>query len=111
MKVYSPPADIPLPDPTVPISEYRQQVEQYTATLKGMLLEAGFTGPNTGRIYSTPRGDGYANYMFADAPRQSCLIHMQHGDAWHDPDMAFLPKKEVLKRIALQEKRPSIFRS
>ena len=111
MKVYGVPEELPAPE--IDFQNYnpkavKQAEEQHEKDLVDFLKSYGYTGPNTGRIYSTARGDGYANYMFADAGRQSVLIHLPYGDGWHDPDVEFIPKREILKRIAQREAQPTL---
>ena len=111
MKVYGVPEEVPLAE--IDYSNYDPKAvyeaeKQHEKDLVSFLKSCGYTGPNTGRIYSTPRADGYANYMFADAGRQSVLIHLPYGDSWHDPDVEFIPKREILKRIAQREARPTL---
>lgn len=89
----------------------RKKGEDGIVELKQWLLENGFTGPNTGELVSFGVGDGYATYMFADAGRRSCLIHMNMGmyGEYHYNDVQFLPKAEILKRINQQKKMKAIF--
>lgn len=106
MQIYSHDDAITPPDITrIPPTEFKAAFKTYTDQVKQWLISQGYTGPNTGRIYSTPVGDGYANYMFADKGRQSALILLKYADGYHDPDVKFIPKKTILERITLWEKR------
>jgi hypothetical protein len=112
MKVYSCPDELPAPEPDYRNPDWtahEKAEEAHAERLADWLRARGYTGPMTGKQYSTPRADGFARYMYADAPRKACLIHLPYGDAWHDPDVAFLPKAEVLRRIVLQDKRAAFF--
>lgn len=110
MKVYSLPKELPY---EVDYTNYdfkvvEQKEKDHQESLKNWLIESGMSGPNTGRIYSTPRADGYANYMFADGGATCFLIHLPYGDGWHDPDVQYIPKKEILKRMDQMELRPKL---
>ena len=89
----------------------RAQEDEHRTALKARLVEMGYKGPHTGEILRVPFADGAAQYMFADAKRQSCLIHLPYGDAWNSPDVRFLPKTEVLRRIAAERKLAAFFAS
>ncbi len=78
-------------------SETRRE-EQHIADLAQWLRQNGYAGPNTGRTLSVPRADGYARYMYADG-RTPCLVHLPYGDGWEAPDVKYLPKAEVLRRL------------
>lgn len=101
MKVYGCPDDVPWVDPDFrnydPAAETAREIAHLDA-LKAWARSAGYTGKHTGEEFRTPRADGYARYMLCDGPR-SCLIQLPYGDAWHDPNVEFLPKREILKRI------------
>lgn len=101
MKVYSCPAEVPWAETDYinydPAKEASRELE-HMIKLKEWLIQAGYTGKYTGEVLSEPRGDGYANYMMADG-KKSCLIHLPYGDAWDCPNVEFLPKAEVIKRI------------
>ncbi len=43
--------------------------------------------------------DGYALYMFADAGAKSVLVHLPYGDGYDYPDVRYIPKTEVLRRM------------
>lgn len=110
MKVYACPEECPTPQ--IDYSNYDHdketaREEKHTKELKEWLIEAGYKGPHTGKIYSTPIADGAALYMVADAKRgsglSSCLIHLEYGDAYNDPDVGFLPKAEIIRRIKSRE--------
>ena len=101
MKVYSLPKELTPPEPDYLNTSWDEQMreeEAHKETVKQWLIDEGFTGKNTGGILQMPMGDGYAMYMLAEGSK-SCLIHLPYGDAWHSPDVEFLPKKEVLTRI------------
>lgn len=112
MKVYSCPASIP--EPTYDYGNYSTEKmfeaeRQHSAKLKTWLKASGYAGANTGKIYSTPAGDGYAQYMYADRGAQSALFHLPYGDAWHAADVQYVPRAEILKRIKQQETWPQMF--
>lgn len=111
MKVYSIPEELAATVPNfmdLDWKAYDDAIAAHQESVAKWMRENGFPGKNTGRIYRTPRADGYANYMVAEG-RSTCLIHLPYGDAWHDPDVEFLPKKEILARIDRLERVKSIF--
>jgi hypothetical protein len=112
MKVYAAPEGI---ECNTDYKNYNFETEKareakYEADIKQWLLDEGYTGKHTGRIFHIPMGDGYARYMFADAPRKSCLIHIATGDAWNCPEVQFLPKTEVIRRMDAEEEFRKLFR-
>lgn len=113
MKVYSCPDAVAYPEPDY--ANYDSKAEEarqeaHKADLKAWLLANGSPGPRTGEILRVPRGDGYACYMYGDAPgAKACLIHLPYGDAWHSPDVEFLSKKEVLARLDREANHAKLF--
>lgn len=102
MKVYSCPDECAAPEPDYSNYDFAKEQklqEEHTAKLKSWLISQGYTGKYTGEIYQTARGDGYALYMIGDKGRSGILIHLPYGDAWDDPDVGFVPKTEIVKRI------------
>lgn len=111
MKVYSCPDEIKPPEYDFTNYDHAktEAVEKaHAEALIAWLRANGYTGKNTGKILRVPYADGSAQYMFADGSK-SCLINLPYGDAWDSPDVAFLPKKEVLRRIGLSDKRAAFF--
>lgn len=110
MKVCSSPITAPTPDYANCNLEAEQVKEKaYFDALKAKLIEMGYTGEHTGKILRERHADGYAQYMLADAPRQSKLIHLAVDDAWDSPNVRHLPKREVLRRIAAEARLRCIF--
>jgi hypothetical protein len=112
MKVFALPAEIPAP--AVNYQQYdRDQVaadeRAHQERLAAWLRTNGYPGPHTGKVYRTHVADGYALYMLADG-KTSALIHLPYGDAYESRDVGFLPKKEILARIAADERRAAFFR-
>lgn len=113
MEIYSSP--VPFPDPDYknynPDKEQRREKEHQDALVL-WLKESGYNGKHSGGILYEPFADGAAAYMLADGGRRkSFLIHLPYGDAWHSPNIEFLPKKEVVRRIGTLEKVSAIFAS
>ncbi len=112
MKVYKLPHTLPVPEidyahfDMVKVSE---QERDHAERVKAYLIERGYTGKNTGRIFREPFADGYAQYMFADIPRRPALVHLPYGDAWDAPNVRFIPAKEVLRRMGSSEKISALF--
>ena len=102
MKIYNTPTEVPTPE-----FDYRNydaktieaQEEQHKKDLKKWLISMGYDKPLTGEILREPVADGYALYMVADGGRQWGLIHLEYGDGYHSPNVEFLTKAEVKKRI------------
>lgn len=111
MKVYGLPEHIKYePD----YSKYDFEAEKtredgIVADLKAWLVSEGYTGKYTGEVINFGVADGYARYMFADAGRRSCLIHLPFGDAYQYMDVQYLPKAEIIRRLEM--KKNSIFAS
>jgi hypothetical protein len=106
MKIYSCPEACPVPETDYRNYDYDKELKkeaEHQAALKIWLHSQGYTGKNTGKVVLFPAADGHAIYMLAEGGRKSILIHLPYGDAWQYPDAAFLPKKEILSRIKLQE--------
>ncbi len=111
MKVYTCPVECPAPQPDY--SKWDKVKEQaaedkHMADLKEWLIKRGYRGKLTGKIVSFGVADGSALYMFADGSK-SCLIHLPYGDGYQYRDVAFLPKKEILRRIAQGEAMSKLF--
>lgn len=105
MKVYSIPDEIPAPKPDYSNYDHRKEAlaeQKHCEDLKAFLIRSGYTGAHTGEIVSFPVADGRALYMMAEG-RSSCLIHLPYGDAYQYRDVAFLPKKEILRRIEAEK--------
>lgn len=106
MKVFACPEEVPAPEMVVTnfdFAAWRKMEDEHQLRLKAWLIERGYRGKHTGDILAVPYADSYAYYMFADGPK-ACLIHLPYGDAWDSPDVQFLPKKEVLRRIEGKKK-------
>jgi len=110
MKVYDVPKELPAPKFDFNnIEGYDKACSDHKEKLKTYLVTMGYTGKNTGLEYQTPMADGCACYMIADAPRQACLIHLPYWDGWHDRNVEFVPKKEIIARAKQQAGWVSIF--
>lgn len=108
MKVCACPAEVPAPESDYsdgyPFKKMEAAQTEHKEQLKKHLIKLGYDGPLTGEIFMTPHADGNAIYMFADGGKNSCLIHLPYGDGWNAPDVKFLPKKEVIKRMESRKK-------
>lgn len=103
MKVYQLPITLQatLPKPDYRNFKYDTLVADEAAhqeSIKQFLITHGYTGKHTGGVLRMPFADGHAEYMLADG-NPSILLHLPYGDAWDHPDVTFLPKKEIVKRI------------
>lgn len=106
MKVYSCPEEIAFGEPDYQNYDSAKELareEAHMAKVKEWLKRHGCTGKYTGEILSLPFADGYAQYMVGDG-NPSFLLHLPYGDAWHNKDAEFLPKKEVIRRIDAEKK-------
>lgn len=112
MKVYGCPKEIPEPVidyKNFDLAKMQAAEDAHAAALKAHLIGKGYTGKHTGEILAVPYADGHACYMFADGGRKSVLIHLPYGDAWNNPDVQFLPKTEVLRRIQARKGLAALF--
>lgn len=111
MKIYSCPEELPAPEIDYANYDHKKVQEQEDAhreRLKNWMIQNGYTGARTGQILRVGIGDGYAQYMLAEGSK-SFLMHLPYGDAYHSPDVQYLPKKEVLRRIEADKSLASIF--
>jgi hypothetical protein len=111
MKVYACPAE--LPEPETDYKNYDRakeaaKIEAHKAALKNWLKGSGYTGKRTGETVRFQVADGYAEYMLADG-RKSALIHLPYYDGYSYPDVAYLPKKEILRRIEAEKNFAALF--
>jgi hypothetical protein len=109
MKVYA----SPIPDPKTDYVNFDRdkmikQENEHRAALKKWLLDSGYTGKRTGETVRFQVADGYAEYMLADG-RKSALIHLPYADAYSYPDVRFLPKAEILRRIDAEKNFAKLF--
>ena len=114
MELYDLPDDVPFADPDY--ANYDTNVElareeAHKAALTDWLKANGWTGPNTGREFSTPMADGYARYLFADGAgeKDSILVHLPYGDRWHSQDVQYIPEAEIVKRMDAKANLASLF--
>lgn len=103
MKVFGLPQTLEATTPKVDYRNFNYDTmiadeNAHRETVKNWLLEQGYTGKHTGGVLRMPIADGHAEYMLADGS-PSILLHLPYGDAWDSPDVQYLPKKEVVKRI------------
>jgi hypothetical protein len=113
MKVYGLPAELKFAEPdyrNFDREKERARKEAHTAKLAEWLRAHGYTGKHTGKIYRTPIADGYAEYMLADG-KTAALFHLPYAGGYASPDVKFLPKAEVLRRIKASEEFEKLFRS
>jgi hypothetical protein len=113
MKVYSLPDELPAPEPdylNFNLKTEEVKIQAHKEALKAWLVKAGYTGKNTGETLSFPVADGHAQYMLAEG-KSSILLHLPYFDGYAYPDVAFLPKKEILTRIDIEKKRRNFFAS
>jgi hypothetical protein len=90
----------------------QERQKRHSEELKEWLKANGWPGERTGEILDEPHADGYASYMYGDAPgNKACLIHLPYGDAWHSQNVPHLPKKEILARLDRAKKRSALFGS
>lgn len=111
MKVFSSP--IPAPDYqySQPYDRDRDAATEkaYREANKQWALKNGYTGPLTGKSICFGVADGHAEYMFIDGGRKSALLHLEISDAYQYPDVQFLPKTEIIRRMAQQKKMAALF--
>lgn len=109
MKVYSTPIPAPEPDyKNYDFAAEQKREEAHQEQVKQWLLTNGYAGPRTGQTIFFGVGDGHAVYMYADASRSSALIHLPYGDGYQFPEVRYIPKAEILKRMDQQAKRPKL---
>lgn len=110
MKVYSLPEELKATLPDIFSKNWIEEERQHRLMVKDWFIENGYTGKNTGRIYQTPVADGYAEYMVVEGPGiRSFLVHLPYCDGYHDKDVEYIPKKEILARIKGREEIGKIF--
>lgn len=104
MKVYTLPSEL---EATIPQPDYSSSYDRdkeiaaenaHKDSIKQWLKDNGYNGKHTGGILRMPIADGAAEYMLADG-NPSILIHLPYGDAWNHPDVTYLPKNVIVKRI------------
>lgn len=101
------------PDYSGSFEEWEAREHEHQEKLTNHLKSNGYNGPNTGKVYYTPRGDGSAMYLIAHATRgtglKSILIHLPYGDAWHCPNISYIPQKVIFDRAVKQDKTKKMF--
>ena len=104
MKIYSCPIEFKFSYSNYTHQAYNDAVKEHCKQVEEKMREMGYNGKHTGKVFMTPFADGYASYMIADAPRNFCLVHLPHGDAWHSREAPYLTKKAILERSVTSEK-------
>lgn len=102
MLIFSLPDELPAPEVDYKNYDHDAVVaaeEEHKIQLKRWLLKNGYVSSLTGKILREPYADGYALYMVADSYFSWGLVHLPYGDGWHSPNVEFLPKAEVIKRV------------
>lgn len=99
MKVYATP--VPFGEPNYKNYDHKAEesrVQEHQKKLAEWLKSKGYNGKYSGKIISFPVGDGGAQYMLADG-KKSFLIHLPYWDSYQYPDVRFLPKAEIIRRL------------
>ncbi len=117
MKVFSLPPELAAPEPDY--SNYDRDADQaaeeaHKAQVKAALIDAGYTGPYTGEIYSEGVADGSALYMLADGKGKygsSFLFHLPYGDGYQSRNIQYVPKKAIIDGIKREREYAKLFSS
>jgi hypothetical protein len=113
MKIFALPAHLPGPDYdwSAPVSDWQKKEDAHRAELKKYLVALGYSHKATGGTYRTPIADGYAEYMYFEAPRggKCGLVHLPYGDAYQCPNVQHLPKRVIVERIAAEKRIAALF--
>lgn len=106
MRIYDVPEEVPFEcDYSVGTwKEMEKQHHQHAQRLEAWLRANGYNGARTGQVYRAGVADGYAQYMVAEG-RRTILIHLPYGDAYHDQNVQYIPKKELFRRIDAEQRR------
>lgn len=103
MKIYALPEGLEVPEPDYANETYdkwSQDERDHTERVRAWLKEQGYNGPNSGLIYRTGVADGTAEYMLVEGRGiRSYLLHLPYCDGYHDPNVQYIPKKELLRRM------------
>ena len=118
MKIYAVPDAVPFAAPDYTngydfAAENKREAE-HQEKLKQHLIAEGYIGKYTGEVARFPHADSYAAYMLADgngAYGPSFLVHLPYGDAWNDPNVRYLPKKEIVANIERGKNLRKLFAS
>jgi len=81
-------------------AETRRESE-HSAALEAWLRKHGWNGPRTGQVVRRTIADGHAVYMYGDGSAP-CLVHLPYGDAYHDPDIRYLPIPQIERLLERQ---------
>ncbi len=112
MNIYALPTEVPAPKVDFSNYDHKKELEaenKHMADLKAFLIKQGYDKPLTGEILSEPIADGKALYMVLDGGRTWGLIHLPYGDAYDSPNVQFLPKAEVKRRVQAEKKLRAMF--
>lgn len=90
---------------------YEKAIAEHKKQLIDRLHELGYTGKNTGLIYSEAVADGSAEYMFAQTKTgKSFLIHLPYFDGYRSLAVQHMTKKAVLESIEMQNRLKALMR-
>ena len=90
------------------IKKYNEDIVQYKAELKAMLIEHVSKGKLVGEVIKFPVADGHAEYMVASMSPLK-LVHLPIGDAWDFQYVNLLTSKEVKEKIEAEKKLAEFF--
>ena len=97
-KVYSPPAQIPVPEFNwEDIAAYEKANEKFIEDLRAFCKNRN-NAEHVGEVIQFPVADGYAQYMVA-ALSPVELIHLPLWDAWQFDYVSRLTKKDIVEKI------------
>lgn len=115
MKVYAPPAEVPVPsmvneEGRFDYLDYERREDEFLAALAAWVRLNGQPHALAGEVVRVPYADGYAQYMVAKFDNKVCLIHLPLGDAWQDDRFERLATVAELRRMVEASRRlASIF--
>ena len=109
-KVYSAPDEIKVPDFDFKKSrtENLQNEQAFIEELRNWIKRNYTKGKYVGEELDIPHADGYARYLVVSL-KPATLIHMPLCDAWHAPQVDYMPSKVIKQTIDGRKEIDALF--
>jgi hypothetical protein len=108
LKVYSTPAEIPVPEfDWTDLKAYQEKENKFIEDLRKFCINRN-NAEYVGEVIQFPVADGYAQYMVASLKPVE-LIHLPIVDAWQYPYIERLTKNDIVDKINQKRAMDKLF--